>query len=127
MLRALKGRKQIGLTGHALMSATGKDVTRCDTGIRVHNFGFAASARTIFWKHLTALSFSRDLKLDCPPREEWFEDVWRPWNWHTNRRTDLCPSIGHEHAFPPAQEYPFTQPAIDHEKADRAESAGGLG
>ncbi|MBL8759235.1 MAG: hypothetical protein JNK35_12485 [Phycisphaerae bacterium] len=106
VLRALRGRKQIGLTGHALMSATGKDVTRRSTGLRVHNFGFAASARTIFWKHLTALSFSRDLNLDSPPREAWFEETWRPWNWHTNRRTDLCPSIGYEDAFPPAEEYP---------------------
>ncbi len=111
VLRALKGRTRIGPTGHALMSedGPGEKLRRRKTGLRVHNFGFAASARTIFWKHMTALSFSRDLKLDCPPREEWFEEVWRPWNWATNRRTDLCPSIGHEHAFPAAVEHPFDQ------------------
>jgi hypothetical protein len=85
----------------------GRGVVRSETGLRVHNFGFAASERTVFWKHITALSFSRDGRLDCPPREEWFEDVWRAWDWETNRREDLCPSIGHELAFPPAVEYPF--------------------
>jgi hypothetical protein len=109
IMRALKGRRSIGLTGHALGSAT-NDVTRhTDARLKIHNFGFAASERTIFWKHMTALSFSRDVKLDSPPREEWFEDVWRPWNGVSNRRTDLCPSIGYEDAFPPAQDYAFEQ------------------
>ena len=109
VIRALKGKKEIGLTGHALMSesANGKlDIKRRNTNIRVHNFGFASAARTIFWKHITALSIGRDLNLDSAPREEWFEQVWRPWNWHTNRREDLCPSKGYETVLPPAQEYP---------------------
>lgn len=113
VLRALKGRRAIGPTGHALMSE-GNDVRRrTDDRMKIHNFGFAAAERTIFWKHMTALSFSRDQKLDSPPREEWFETVWRPWNWVTNRRPDLCPSIGYENAFAPAEEYPFEQlPAV---------------
>lgn len=119
VLRALKGKKEIGLTGHALMCEGKQGLTRRSTGLRVHNFGFAASARTIFWKHMTALSFSRDLNLDCPPRESWFEEVWRPWNWHTNRRTDLCPSIGYEHAFPAAEQYPHAKlPAIMQQRID---------
>lgn len=48
----------------------------------------------------------RDLNLDSAPREEWFEDVWRPWDWDANRRTDLCPSKGYEYEFPPAELYP---------------------
>lgn len=113
VMRALKGRKTIGLTGHALGSVE-PDVRRChDDRLKIHNFGFAASERTIFWKHMTALSFSRDVKLDSPPREEWFEDVWRPWNGVTNRRKDLCPSIGYEDAFAPAEDYPFEElPAL---------------
>lgn len=107
VLRALKGRREIEPTGHALSAAKGRPARVTDPAIRVHNFGFAGSERTTFWKHLTSLSFSRDAKLDCPPREEWFEDVWRAWNWHTNRRADLCPSIGHEHVFPAPVEYPF--------------------
>jgi hypothetical protein len=109
VLRAIKGRRAIEPTGHALASAKGGLVRHADPSIRVHNFGFAGSERTTFWKHLTSLSFSRDARLDDPPREEWFEDVWRAWNWHTNRRQDLCPSIGHEHAFAPAIEYPFDE------------------
>lgn len=107
VLRALKGARQIEPTGHALASARGRLKKVSDPRVRAHNFGFAGSERTAFWKHLTSLSFSRDAGLDCPPREEWFEDVWRAWNWDTNRRTDLCPSIGHEHAFPAAARYPF--------------------
>jgi hypothetical protein len=109
VLRALKGRRSIGPTWHALTSASEKLRRREDPAVRIHNFGYAASERTIFWKHMTALSFSRDRKLDSPPREEWFEEVWRAWSWSANRRTDLCPSIGFEDAFSPAEEYPFAE------------------
>lgn len=109
VLRALKGATQIEPTGHALASAKGRLRREGDPRVRVHNFGFAGSERTAFWKHLTSLSFSRDAGLDCPPREEWFEDVWRAWNWDSNRRTDLCPSAGHEHVFPAAALYPFAE------------------
>ncbi len=107
VLRSLNGRKQIGTTGHALAEIDPKLSRLSDPGVVVHNFGFAASERTVFWKHLTGLSFSRDARLDSVPREDWFETSWRAWNWATNRRTDLCPSTGHEGAFPPVREYPF--------------------
>lgn len=109
VLRALKGRTRIGTTGHALAEVDTSLSRRAEPGLFVHNFGYAASARTAFWKHITGLSFSRDARLDSVPREEWFEQVWRPWNWHTNRRTDLCPSVGHPTAFAPAAEYPFDE------------------
>jgi len=108
VLRALKGRRDIGPTSHALLSLE-KGMKRVNSGLRFHNFGYAASSRTVFWKHLASLSFSRDLNLDSPPREEWFESVWTPWNMVTNPRTDLCPSKGYETAFPPAQPYPFDE------------------
>jgi hypothetical protein len=107
VLRALKGRRQIGITGHALAETDPGLVRLADPGVVLHNFGYAASERTVFWKHLTGLSFSRDARLDSAPREDWFEASWRAWNWTTNRRTDLCPSVGHEGAFAPAAEYPF--------------------
>ena len=75
LIRALKGAKAIGPTGHALMSARGADASLkrlCDGRLKVHNFGYAASERTVFWKHIASLSFSRDLNLDSPPREDWF-------------------------------------------------------
>jgi hypothetical protein len=107
VLRAVKGARSIGPTGHALMS-TRDDLERFGPpGVRVHNFGYACSERTMFWKHLAGLSFSRDLRWDSVPREDWFESVWRPWNWHTNRRTDLCPSVGHPTAFAAAEEHPL--------------------
>jgi len=98
----------IGPTGNALMSERA-DVTREDIDAYPHNFGYASSTRTMFWKHLTGLSFSRDLRMDSVPREEWFEDVWRAWNWETNRRTDLCPSIGYPDAFARAEPYPIEE------------------
>lgn len=98
----------IGPTGNALMSAR-NDLKRERVEAHPHNFGYASSTRTMFWKHLTGLSFSRDLRMDSVPREEWFEDVWRVWNWETNRRTDLCPSIGYPDAFAPAEHYPPEQ------------------
>ncbi|MEO1009097.1 MAG: hypothetical protein AAFX79_11040 [Planctomycetota bacterium] len=105
--RRITDRTTIGETGNALMSVR-DDLRRVQPErVRVHNFGYASSARTMFWKHLAGLSFSRDLGLDSTPREEWFEDVWRPWNWHANRRTDLCPSIGYPDAFAPAEPYPL--------------------
>jgi len=107
VLRALKGRGRIGETAHALSERDQSLKRARDPRVVVHNFGYAGSERTMFWKHLTGLSFSRDMRLDSPPREEWFEDVWRPWHWDRNRREDLCPSIGHERAFAPAEEYPF--------------------
>lgn len=109
VMRALKGRKSIGMTGHAL-GGVGENLKRHeDDRLKIHNFGYAASERTLFWKHLTGLSFGRDLKLDSPSREEWFEEVWRPWNGVTNRRTDLCPSVGYTDAFAPARDFPFEQ------------------
>ncbi len=107
VLRALKGRASIGETAHALAERDDSLARERDERVAVHNFGYAGSERTMFWKHLTGLSFSRDMKLDSPPREEWFEDVWRAWHAERNPRTDLCPSVGHEHAFAPAEAYPF--------------------
>ncbi|MGQ0628724.1 MAG: hypothetical protein ACT4PL_11575 [Phycisphaerales bacterium] len=107
VLRALKGARSIGPTQHALASQ--ERVRRVDAGVMLHNFGYAASERTVFWKHLASLSFSRDLNMDSPPREEWFDEVWRPWNGRTCRRVDLCPSIGYEHVFPPAADFPFAE------------------
>jgi len=97
----------IGPTGHALMSARDDLVRLRPPGVVVHNFGYASSARTMFYKHLAALSFSRDLGLDSAPREDWFESVWLAWNWWSNRREDLCPSAGYPRAFAPAREYPI--------------------
>lgn len=106
VMRAVKDADTIGPTGNALMS-TRTDLKRlAPPGVRVHNFGYACSERTMFWKHLAGLSFSRDLRWDSVPREEWFEQVWKPWNWHSNRRTDLCPSVGYPDAFAPAEIYP---------------------
>ena len=105
-LRSLAPGGEMGETAEAL-AEKGGGVRRVERPfIRAHNFGYAASERTVFWKHMAALSFSRDLGLDSPPREGWFEDVWRAWDWETNRREDLCPSEGYERNFPPAQPYP---------------------
>lgn len=106
VLRTVRDGRPIPPTGCALACADAVVSRRHDPRVRVHNLGFAASERTLFWKHITALGFSRDQGLDDPPREDWFERTWRDWHWRRNPRTDLCPSAGHEHAFPPAREHP---------------------
>lgn len=117
LARRIRDRQPIGPVGLNLTDRSGKLSRLTDRRICVHNFGYASSERTLFWKHLTCLSFSRDLKMDSPPREDWFEKSWRAWNWHTNRRTDLCPSIGYEDAFGEASEYPFAAlPSIMQER-----------
>jgi len=107
VLRALNGRREMGETLHALSERDQSLRRVLLQDVKVHNFGYASSERTVFWKHIAALSFSRDLGLDSPPREAWFEEVWLGWDWTLNRRTDLCPSVGHEEAFAPAAPYPF--------------------
>jgi hypothetical protein len=121
VMRALKGKRGIGVTGHALAELDPGLLRVADPGVVIHNFGYAASERTVFWKHLTGLSFSRDARLDSVPREDWFETSWRTWNWETNRRTDLCPSVGYPDAFAPAEEYAFGGlPRVMQERVRRA-------
>lgn len=107
VFRRVEGLASVGTLGHALMS-TDSGLRRASAEcLHVHNFGYAASARTTFWKHMTALSFSRDCKLDSVPREDWFENVWLPWNWHTNRDPHICPARNYPDAFAPPVEHAF--------------------
>lgn len=81
-------------------------------GVEVHNYGYAASARTVFWKHLCALSFSRDKGIDSAPRENWFENDWLPWSFSHNRHGRLCPSVGAEGHWPVPVIDEMPQPAL---------------
>jgi hypothetical protein len=65
---------------------------------RVANFGFCVSEKTMFWKHLTALAFSRIVG-DSPPNEDWFEAKWKNWNLKTNN-SNLEISLGYEWTIP---------------------------
>lgn len=64
----------------------------------VNNFGFCISAPNMFWKHLTALAFSKIVG-DSPPDERWFADKWLNWHPETNN-SNLEISFGYAWAIP---------------------------
>jgi hypothetical protein len=73
----------------------------------VHNFGFCVSDLNMFWKHLTALAFSREIG-DSVPNVNWLDDTWRNWHPKTNNR-NLEISLGYEHLIPYAEPYPASE------------------
>lgn len=64
----------------------------------VHNFGFAVSEKSMYWKHLTAIAFSRKIG-DTPPNEAWYEDKWLNWDFKTNN-SNLEIAKGKEYLIP---------------------------
>lgn len=73
----------------------------------VHNFGFAFSPKTMYWKHMTALAFSRKIG-DSGPNENWYEEKWLKWDYGINNE-NLEISIGYEHLIPRADKYDTAQ------------------
>jgi hypothetical protein len=69
----------------------------------VHNLGFCLSEKTMYWKHLTALAFSKIVG-DSPPNELWYESKWLTWNPKTNNQ-NLEISLGYEWTIPYAVSY----------------------
>ena len=61
---------------------------------RVHNLGFAVSAKTMRWKHLCALAFS-PIVGESIPNPSWYEKKWLAWHPETNN-CDLEVSLGCE-------------------------------
>jgi Tfp pilus assembly protein PilF len=49
----------------------------------VHNFGFAVSEKTMYWKHLVSIAVSRKFGDPVPP-EDWYEEKWIRWNYESN-------------------------------------------
>ena len=80
----------------------------------VHNFGFAVSPKVMYWKHMTALGFSKVIK-DCQPNEGWLSK-WLTWDLETNNK-DLEISRGYEHIISHAFKYdPAGLPELIREK-----------
>lgn len=73
----------------------------------VHNFGFAVSEKTMFWKYMAALAFSQKIR-DAIPNENWYEDKWLKWDYKTNNK-DLEVSLGFEHDLPYAHRYDINE------------------
>lgn len=69
----------------------------------VHNLGFCISEKAMYWKHLTAIAFSKIVG-DSPPNEGWYESRWLSWNQATNN-SNLEISLGYEWAIPCAVPY----------------------
>jgi hypothetical protein len=70
---------------------------------RVHNLGFCLSPQVMYWKHLTALAFSRIVG-DSPPNEGWYEEKWLNWDLEKNN-SNLEISLGYEWTIPFAMGY----------------------
>ena len=70
---------------------------------KVHNLGFCLSPQNMYWKHLTALAFSRIVG-DSPPNEDWYENKWLGWDEKGNS-VNLEISLGYEWTIPLALRY----------------------
>ncbi len=68
----------------------------------VHNLGFCVSERTMYWKHLTAIGFSRKIG-DSEPNVDWLEKVWKVWK-PGDRNLEI--SLGSESDIPEVVPYP---------------------
>lgn len=71
----------------------------------VHNMGFAVSPQVMYWKHMTALAFSR-LIGDAQPWEPWYEEKWLNWTPETR---DLEISEGCGRDIPCVVPYPESE------------------
>ena len=46
--------------------------------IKNYNFGFCLNSLTMYYKHLTAINFSKEIG-DSIPSQEWYRDKWSNW------------------------------------------------
>lgn len=71
----------------------------------VYNLGFAVSPKVMYWKHLTCISFSKDVN-ECLPNEDWLDEKWLSWDYKLNNK-NLEISKGFEHLIPSAIQYDY--------------------
>jgi len=69
--------------------------------IQNYNFGFCLNAKTMLYKHLTAINFSAAIG-DSIPSQEWYRDKWLNWTPDT---TDIEISERWKHLIPKAEIY----------------------
>ena len=63
---------------------------------RTHNFGFAVSEKTMYWKHLVSIGIASKVN-DDPPNEDWYDNKWKSW---TPESENLEQSKGFEWHIP---------------------------
>lgn len=51
----------------------------------VHDFGFAVSEQTMYWKHLLSLAYAQQGG-ESGPFEDWYEEKWLRWDYESNNR-----------------------------------------
>jgi hypothetical protein len=69
--------------------------------IQNYNFGFCLNAKTMLYKHLTAINFSAEIG-DSIPSQEWYRDKWLTW---TPATRDIEISEKWKHLIPKADIY----------------------
>ena len=65
---------------------------------RTHNFGFAVSEKTMYWKHLVSIGIAESIN-DTRSNVNWYEDKWLTWDYEKNN-SDLEISLGYEWHIP---------------------------
>ena len=71
------------------------------SGMQNYNFGFCFNAKTMLYKHLLALDFSKHIG-DSIPSETWYRDKWLNWTPYTK---DLEIAERWKHMIPCAEPY----------------------
>lgn len=52
----------------------------------VHDFGFAVSEKTMYWKHLLSLAYAQKSGSSIPS-ENWYEEKWLRWDYDSNNES----------------------------------------
>lgn len=77
------------IPNHTAFNGMAEDTLHLQGENTLYNLGFCCSAKVMFWKHLTSLSFARKIG-DSIPDPDWFRKKWLNW---TEDTTDLAISI----------------------------------
>ena len=80
-----------------------------------YNFGFCLDEKTMLYKHLTAINFSKVIG-DSIPSQEWYRDKWLNW---TPETTDIEIAERWKHTIPRAVIYNMTEKMKDQMNAPR--------
>ena len=82
-------------------SPVNKNVNFLDN--EIHNFGFCMSEKTMYYKHLLTIGFSKYIQ-DSIPDVDWYEDKWLNWDYETNNK-NLEISLKYKHTISHAEPY----------------------
>jgi len=80
-LNSLRDKKMPETGRHA--DAKNKKIDTTFLEHKIHNYGFAVSEKTMYWKHIITIGFSRYIG-DAMPNISWYNEKWLKWDYKTN-------------------------------------------